>query len=54
MLRRFPFSIVYCVVDDVIRIVAIAHAKLRPGYWRSRCETSLTVSSTWLIPAPRP
>lgn len=36
VMRRFPFSIVYYVVDDLVRIVAIAHAKRRPGYWRVR------------------
>lgn len=36
VMRRFPFSIVYYVVDDIVRIVAVAHAKLRPGYWRLR------------------
>jgi plasmid stabilization system protein ParE len=36
VMRRFPFSIVYYVADDIVRIVAIAHAKLRPGYWRLR------------------
>jgi len=35
-MRRFPFSIVYYVADDTIRIVAVAHAKRRPGYWRTR------------------
>lgn len=36
VMRRFPFSIVYYVVEDLVRIVAIAHAKRRPGYWRVR------------------
>jgi plasmid stabilization system protein ParE len=36
VMRRFPFSIVYYVVDDIVRIVAIAHAKRKPGYWRMR------------------
>lgn len=35
MLRRFPFSIIY-VVDQEILIIAVAHAKRRPGYWRKR------------------
>jgi plasmid stabilization system protein ParE len=36
VLRRFPFSIVYMVRGSVPRIVAIAHAKRLPGYWRRR------------------
>jgi toxin ParE1/3/4 len=36
VLRRFPFSLVYCVVEDGVQIIAVAHAKLRPGYWRLR------------------
>lgn len=34
--RRFPFRIVYRVVENRILIVAITHAKRRPGYWRDR------------------
>ena len=33
---RFPFQVVYRVGDDRIVVVAIAHAKRRPGYWRAR------------------
>ncbi|MCZ7564496.1 MAG: type II toxin-antitoxin system RelE/ParE family toxin [Burkholderiales bacterium] len=34
--RRFPFSVIYAVVDDQIRILAVAHHSRRPGYWRGR------------------
>lgn len=34
--RRFPFSLIYFVEDDVIMIVAIANDRKRPGYWRGR------------------
>ena len=33
---RFPFSLVYRMKDNVIEIVAVAHHKRRPGYWRHR------------------
>jgi plasmid stabilization system protein ParE len=33
---RFPFRIVYRVAADRIVVVAIAHAKRRPGYWKGR------------------
>ena len=36
VLRRFPFSIVYRVKDSSILIVAFAHGRRRPGYWRNR------------------
>ena len=35
-IRRFPYSIVYFRSGDVLRIVAVAHQKRRPGYWRGR------------------
>lgn len=34
--NRFPFRIVYRLVENRVLIVAIAHAKRRPGYWRDR------------------
>ena len=34
--RRFPFRIVYRVAENRVLVVAIAHAKRRPGYWRDR------------------
>ena len=36
LLHRFPFSVVYREVSGSIQIVAIAHAKRKPGYWISR------------------
>lgn len=32
----FPYAVVYFVTDDEIVIVAYAHDKRRPGYWKSR------------------
>ena len=34
--RKFPYSVVYLNQPDRIWIVAIMHAKRRPGYWRER------------------
>lgn len=34
--KMFPFRIVYRLVNNRVLIVAIAHAKRQPGYWRSR------------------
>lgn len=36
LLRGFPYSIMYSIVDDSIRILAIANQKRRPFYWRGR------------------
>jgi toxin ParE1/3/4 len=36
-LRRFPYVLYYHVVDDSLALVlAVAHARRRPGYWRRR------------------
>jgi hypothetical protein len=32
----FPYRVVYFVSGEVVTIVAVAHAKRRPGYWRDR------------------
>ena len=36
--RVYPFSLVYRIVEDSIEIVAVAHAKRKPGYWASRVD----------------
>ena len=36
LLHRFPFVIVYRDYEAVIQILAVAHAKRRPGYWLNR------------------
>ena len=36
VLRRFPFSIIYLDDPDVVSIVAVAHSKRKPGYWKPR------------------
>ena len=36
LLRRFPFFVVYRVRVGDLEIVAVAHARRRPGYWRTR------------------
>jgi plasmid stabilization system protein ParE len=38
VLRRFPFSIVYAVLSDLVYVVAIAHGSREPGYWRPRVQ----------------
>jgi plasmid stabilization system protein ParE len=36
LVHRFPYQVVYRLLRDKIVIVAIAHLKRRPGYWRRR------------------
>jgi plasmid stabilization system protein ParE len=36
LLDRFPFFVVFRERLHDIQIIAIAHAKRRPGYWRKR------------------
>lgn len=33
---RFPFSIVFLQHDETAFVVAFAHHRRRPGYWRAR------------------
>jgi plasmid stabilization system protein ParE len=35
-LAKFPYSLVYSIRPDEIRILAVAHQKRRPFYWRGR------------------
>jgi hypothetical protein len=34
----FPYRVVYFVAGDVFMILAVAHAKRAPGYWRDRVD----------------
>ena len=36
LLRRFPFSLIYSEEPTEIVIIAVAHQKRRPNYWRER------------------
>jgi plasmid stabilization system protein ParE len=35
-LRRYPFLVVYESSAVLVRVIAVAHARRRPGYWRRR------------------
>ena len=39
LLHRFPFNILYSIENDIILIIAVAHQKRRPTYWRSRLKS---------------
>jgi|HubBroStandDraft_1064217.scaffolds.fasta_scaffold116918_3 plasmid stabilization system protein ParE len=36
VLDRFPYSVIYSEKKHVLLVVAVAHAKRRPGYWAKR------------------
>jgi plasmid stabilization system protein ParE len=36
VLHRFPFSTIYFNDPDIVNIVAVAHNKRKPGYWKRR------------------
>jgi len=36
LLRRFPYAVIYRITDATIQVVAVAHGRRRPGYWRRR------------------
>ncbi|HXU44841.1 MAG TPA: type II toxin-antitoxin system RelE/ParE family toxin [Thermoanaerobaculia bacterium] len=35
-LRRFPYTLIYTLDGDVVRIWAFMHQSRRPGYWSDR------------------
>lgn len=36
LVRRYPYAIVYHVGQERIRVIAVAHAHRKPGYWVER------------------
>jgi len=34
--KRFPYSVIYQIRGDRILVVAVAHSKRKPKYWRDR------------------
>lgn len=34
--RTFPYSVIYSVAPERVLMLAIAHARREPGYWRER------------------
>jgi len=36
VLLRFPYTVIYSLRDEQIRVLALAHEKRRPFYWRGR------------------
>jgi toxin ParE1/3/4 len=40
VLRQFPFVLPYAVHEGTIVVLAVAHGRRRPGYWRARLDSS--------------
>jgi plasmid stabilization system protein ParE len=38
ILTRFPYSVIYAVEPDSILIIAVAHHRRLPGYWKDRTD----------------
>ena len=38
ILNHFPYSLLYAIESELIVIVAVAHQKRRPRYWRGRLK----------------
>lgn len=38
LLPRFPYLIVYRLIDDQLQVIAVQHANRRPGYWMGRTK----------------
>ena len=36
ILRRFPYTLHYEVAASAVTVLAVAHQRRRPGYWRQR------------------
>lgn len=35
-LKRFPYKLVFKIIEQEIIIIAVAHHKRKPGYWKKR------------------
>ena len=36
LLRRFPFAIIYRELPSTVQVLAVAHGRRRPSYWKER------------------
>lgn len=37
-LKRFRYGLIYRIKGDVVEIIAVAHDRQRPEYWRNRID----------------
>jgi plasmid stabilization system protein ParE len=38
LMKRFPYLVVYRATTDKLQVIAVAHGKRKPGYWRHRLQ----------------
>lgn len=38
LLKRFPYRLVYVVLEDLVHLVAAPHESREPGYWAERLK----------------
>ena len=38
VMRRFPFTVIYRDREKLIEVVAVAHGRRKPGYWKKRIK----------------
>ncbi len=36
LLKRFPYAVIYIELEAEVRVLAFAHVRRRPGYWKDR------------------
>lgn len=36
LLKKYPYIVVFRVTETMIRVMAVAHGRRRPGYWKNR------------------
>ena len=36
LIQRFPYALVFVEFGPAIRVIAVAHTRRRPGYWKLR------------------
>jgi toxin ParE1/3/4 len=39
LVRVFPYSVLYTIERDYVLIVAVAHGRREPGYWKHRLQS---------------
>jgi plasmid stabilization system protein ParE len=38
LFKRFPYLVVFREINERIQIIAVAHGRRRPGYWKRRVD----------------
>jgi len=38
-MKRYPFVVVYRLAAERIEIMAVAHGRRKPGYWKGRLDS---------------